>query len=52
MLLNSLQHCATRLMSVGAVVEGAVLGDMPVKLRSIIGNFFIMDAKYISIYIV
>jgi len=52
MLLNSLQHSATRLMSVGAVVEAAVLGDMPVKLRSIIGNFFIMDAKYISIYIV
>lgn len=28
MLLNSLQHCATRLMSVGAVVEAAVLGEL------------------------
>lgn len=28
MLLNSLQHSATRLMSVGAVVEAAVLGEL------------------------
>ena len=28
MLLYSLQHCATRLMSVGAVVEAAVLGEL------------------------
>ena len=36
MLLYSLQHSATRLMSVGAVVEAAVLGELEDVLERII----------------